>query len=102
MLYVEYKWSKSFGGLKRKRVRVGYTAHFVRGSQGDLARWKIKNLTDEYSPHEFFLVLSWDNLSNLAENSPRSNARLRAAQERHPYMRGNIARRYIERLKGLR
>ena len=43
---------------------------------------------------------SFDNLSNLAENSPRSNARLRAAQKRHPYDGGSVAKRYIERMKG--
>ncbi len=102
MLYVEYKWANRPGriGIFRKSKRVGIRSKFVRGSQPGLARWKIS--MGEYKPHEFFAILSFDNLSNWTENSPQCNPRLQAAYDRHRFMRGNIARRYIERLKGLR
>jgi hypothetical protein len=102
MLYVEYKWAKRPGrmGIFHKSKRVGVRSKFVRGSQPGLARWKIANLTDEYKPHEFFAILSFDNLSNWVENSPQCNPRLQAAYNKHRFIRGNIAHRYIRRLSG--
>jgi hypothetical protein len=91
MLYVEYQWNKSGGkssNRSKKRVIVGYHTLFVkRGSQSDLAFWKIKEFPEEYKPHQWFQIMVFDNLSNIAENSPLSNERLRKAQERCWQMR---------------
>jgi hypothetical protein len=96
MLYTEWKWSKRPGksGFRTPcGKKIGVYSWFVkRGSQSALARWKTENLPDEFKPHQWFMIMVFDNLSNQAENSPKSNERLRRAQDRH-YLMGR-GRRY--------
>lgn len=95
MLYVTHKWSKSggmTGNCNKKRKVIGHVASFVfNGSQSNLAIWKTKFFPEQYNAHQWFQILVYDNLSNIAENSPRSNKRLRAAHARCWQMKPPIA-----------
>jgi hypothetical protein len=53
---------------------------------------KIKNFPDDYKPHQWFMVMVWDNLSNWHENSPKNKPRLAAAYKRH--LKNRIERSY--------
>ena len=80
MLYVEFKWNKlcKTGNIGKKRVSVGHRALFiVKGAGSEFTKKKIQTFPEEYSMHQWFQILVFDNLSNIAENSPLSNKRLR-------------------------
>lgn len=94
MLYVEYAWAKRSGLAPRKRVRVGYRAIFVHGhSMSSFVRGKIEQFPEEHKPYQWFQIMLFDNLSNIAENSPRSTARLRWAQSQCRQMRPSFRTR---------